>query len=254
MFNRKFFSRVGWLVIVLLIAGAAVYFFGSQFVTRAAELVVPSAMAPAIDDFPVVTNKSQPDAGTFNGCPPEGRGGDAELNLLENRVDEGKYVSLSFDTLLTLRWPKNIELQAMNAWSPQSNAYIDQFEGMPVYLTGYVLYAKEAPPSPANCNRNNIENADWNLTLTNNLGDTPAQAVMAAVTPRVRSDHKWTLDAIRTASFMRLQVRVSGWLLFNPSRPGDVGTNRATLWEIHPVMQIEVFQDGRWVPLDKFSY
>ncbi len=254
MLNRKLFSRMGWLVLILLIAGGAVYFFGSQFVTRAAQGIAPSAMAPSIDDFPVVTNKSQPDSITFNGCPPDGQGGDVELNLLENRTDEGKYVNLSFDTLLALRWPKNIERQAMSAWSPQSDAYIKQFQGMPVSLTGYILFTKEAPPSPANCSRNNPENADWNLTLTNNLKDVPAQGVLAAITPRVRSSHKWTLDALRTVSYQKLQVRVGGWLLFDPSRPGDVGINRATLWEIHPVMQIEVFQDGHWIPLDKFSY
>ncbi len=254
MFNRKFFSRIGWLALVLLIVGVAVYIFGSQFVTRAAQGIAPSAMAPSIDDFPAVANKSQPDSITFNGCPPEGQGGDEELNLLENRVDEGKYVSLSFDTLLTLRWPKNIERQAMSAWPPQSDAYIKQFQGMPVSLTGYILLTKEAPPSPANCNRNNFENSDWNISLANNLDDPLSQSVIAAVTPRVRNDHKWTIDAIRTASYQHLQVRISGWLLFNPTRPGDVGTSRATLWEIHPVMQIEVFQDGRWVPLDKFSY
>ncbi|MCL4528138.1 MAG: hypothetical protein M1282_01850 [Chloroflexi bacterium] len=254
MFNRKFFSRIGWLVIVLLIGGAAIYFLGSQLILRTADGIAPSAMAPAIDDFPVVTNKSQPNAVTFNGCPPEGQGGDAEFNALENRVDEGKYVDISFDTLLALRWPRNAERQVMSAWSPQSDAYIEQYQGMPIALTGYILLAKEAPPSPANCNRNNFENSDWNLSIADNQGDSLSQAVIAAVTPRVRSKHKWTIDAIRRASYQHLQVRISGWLLFNPTRPGDVGTSRATLWEIHPVMQIEVLQDGHWVALDKFSY
>ena len=48
-------------------------------------------------------------------------------------------------------------------------------------------------------------------------------------------------------------VRLSGWLYFNPDHPQDVGRTRATLWEISPVMQIEVFQDGRWNPLDKYG-
>ena len=254
MFNQRFFSRIGWLVIILLIIGAAVYFLGGQSAMRAAQRVSPSAMAPSIDDFPILTDKPQPYSIIYNGCPPTGLGGDAELNLLENRVDEGKYVTVTFDTLLALRWPKNIERQAMSAWSPENDAYITQYQGMPVSLTGYILLTKEAPPSPANCNRNNFENTDWNISFVNNLGDSSTQAIMAQVTPRVRSNHKWTMDAIRTASYQQLQVRISGWLLFNPSRPGDVGTNRATLWEIHPVMQIEVLQDGHWVPLDRFSY
>jgi hypothetical protein len=254
MLNHKFLGWIGWLTLILLIAGTAFYFFGGPLVTRTAQGLAPSAMAPSIDDFPVTANKSQPDAFTFNGCPPTGLGGDAELNLLENRVDEGKYVSISFDTLLALRWPRNAERQAMSAWSPQNGAYIMQYQGMPVSLTGYIFLVKEAPPSPANCNRNNFENMDWNVSLTSNPGDSAAQAIIAAVTPRVRSKHKWTIDALRTAGYQHLQVRISGWLLFNPTRPGDVGINRATLWEIHPVMQIEIFQNGRWVPLDKFEY
>ena len=134
MFNRKFFNRIGWLVIILLVVGAAVYFFGSQYVTRAAQGIAPSAMAPSIDDFPTVPNRSQPDSITFNGCPPEGQGGDVKLNLLENRTDEGKYVDLSFDTLFALRWPKNIERQATSAWSPEAGAYIAQFQGMPISI------------------------------------------------------------------------------------------------------------------------
>jgi hypothetical protein len=40
-----------------------------------------------------------------------------------------------------------------------------------------------------------------------------------------------------------------------PSRAGSRASqpfekNRATLWEIHPVTEIEVQQNGVWVPLD----
>ena len=68
------------------------------------------------------------------------------------------------------------------------------------------------------------------------------------VTPRVRLDHKWTIDLIH-AVFMgdHLPVRISGWLYFDPEHPDDVGQIRATLWEIQPVMQIEVFQKGQWL-------
>lgn len=253
MFSRKFFSRFGWLLVILLILAAAAYFIGKQLAAGSAQSISPSAMAPSIDDFPVITKRSEPVSIEFNGCPPAGQGGDSELNLLENRVDEGRYIGITFDTLLALRWPKDIERQAMSAWSPENDAYITQYQGMPVSLTGYLLLAKEAPPSPANCNRNNFENTDWNLSLINNLGDNNAQAVMAQVTPRVRWSHKWTLDALRTIIYEQLQVRVGGWLLFNPDHPGDVGMQRATLWEIHPVMQIEVFQNGHWITLDKFG-
>ena len=79
-------------------------------------------------------------------------------------------------------------------------------------------------------------------------------AVIVETTPRVRLSHKWTLDLIRMVVMNdHLPVRISGWLFFDPEHPDDVGQTRATIWEIHPVMQIEVFQNNRWIPLDKFA-
>ena len=50
-----------------------------------------------------------------------------------------------------------------------------------------------------------------------------------------------------------VQVRISGWLFFDPEHPDQLGVTRATLWEIHPVMQIDVNQNGRWIPLDQLA-
>ncbi len=257
MANQSFFRRVGWLLIILvilLILAAAIYFLSGRFSFQRAQSISPSAISQPLDDLPVLADKPQPYAVPFNGCPPQGQGGDVELNLLKNRVDEGNYVSVTIDSLLALRWPKNIELQAMNTWSPQSDAYISQYEGMPVVIEGYFGTAKEAPPDPANCSRNNIENVDWNVTLLNQPGDDNLQSVLTLITPRVRATHnKWTLEAIRSISYEQELVRVSGWLLFDPEHPNDIGATRATLWEVDPVIQIEVLHDGRWVLLDKLG-
>jgi hypothetical protein len=32
--------------------------------------------------------------------------------------------------------------------------------------------------------------------------------------------------------------------------PGTTHPTRGTLWEIHPIIEFEVMQDGDWVPLD----
>jgi hypothetical protein len=41
-------------------------------------------------------------------------------------------------------------------------------------------------------------------------------------------------------------VRISGWILLDPEHPDQVGKTRATIWEIHPVMKIEVSTGGMW--------
>ena len=73
----------------------------------------------------------------------------------------------------------------------------------------------------------------------------------------------------RLARILERPVRISGQLFFDashqPGRPGQRNEPRlrATLWEIHPVYQIDVCRKstlagcraseaGAWVPLDQF--
>jgi hypothetical protein len=46
-------------------------------------------------------------------------------------------------------------------------------------------------------------------------------------------------------------VRISGWTMFDPAHRNHLGRYRSTLWEIHPITKIEVFQDGQWIDLDE---
>jgi len=34
--------------------------------------------------------------------------------------------------------------------------------------------------------------------------------------------------------------------MFDPEHPDQIKKTRATLWEVHPVLKIEVFQNGQW--------
>jgi hypothetical protein len=198
--------------------------------------------------------KPQPKQITFDGCPPEGDGGDPELNLLKNRVDEGNYVPVSFDSLTLLTWPKSVEQRDMANWPPESRAFIAQYEGIPVKVEGYVVNVRESGPESANCNRTGGGYVGWHIFFTKNPRDDRSQAVIAEATPRVRFNHKWTMDLMRMLIVNdHLPVRISGWLFFDPEHPDEVGKTRTTLWEIRPVLQIEVFQNGRWISLDRIA-
>src|SRR5262245_27107805 len=53
--------------------------------------------------FPATASHSPPEVQDFHGCPPEGDGGDAHLNVLKNRIDDGEhgaYHDVSLQTLL----------------------------------------------------------------------------------------------------------------------------------------------------------
>jgi hypothetical protein len=47
-------------------------------------------------------------------------------------------------------------------------------------------------------------------------------------------------------------VRIRGWRAWDQEHPEQIGKTRATLWEIHPIHEIDV-QDanGHWVLIDQ---
>jgi hypothetical protein len=210
--------------------------------------------APPVGDLPLMPDKPPASPEGFNGCPAEGEGGDPELNRLTNRVDKGAYVPVSFDSLLALTWPKSAERRPMREWTSSGRAFVAQYLGIPIVVEGYIEALREGIADPANCNRGDEDNHFWRLSLTKGPRDRRASAVVGISTPQTRIGHTWSPEFIR--SFLvegRVLVRVSGWLYFEPNHPYEIGRTRATLWEINPVMQIEVFQDGRWNPLDKYG-
>src|SRR5689334_22512709 len=61
--------------------------------------------------------KQTPKEITFHGCPPEGDGGDPVLNRNKNRVDDGNYQPMAFDSLLNLPWPQDVAKKSHDEWS-----------------------------------------------------------------------------------------------------------------------------------------
>jgi hypothetical protein len=237
----------------LLMAAVATYILVARPFSSALLPVSSAILAQPVGDLPVMADKPEPQGLVFDGCPPEGRGGDAQLNLLNNRVDKGDYAPVSFDSITSLTWPKSVEMQAMKEWSPDSRAFIERYLGIPVLVEGYILNVREGEPGPPNCGQTG-GGLDWIMYFTKNPRDYRSQAIMAVSTAPTRRGHTWTLELMRgLLSGQHLPVRISGWLYFDPDHPQEVGKTRATLWEIRPVMQIDVFQDGHWNPLDRYG-
>lgn len=248
--------RSAWALLGLALLAAAAYFLvvrpGAGFLRPLSSAI----LAQPVGDLPNMPQKPPPDSVGLNGCPPEGNGGDPALNLLKNRVDKGNYVPVSFESLTSLTWPKSVEQHPMQEWSPQNQAFIAQYMGIPVVVEGYIVNLREGVPDAASCstNRNATLNPIWRIYFSNDPRGSRAASIVAESTAQTRLGHTWTTDLIRSFIMAgRLQVRISGWLYFDPAHSQDVGRTRATLWEISPVMQIEVFQDGRWNPLDKYG-
>jgi hypothetical protein len=193
------------------------------------------------------TPKPEPEEITFKGCPPEGDGNDPGLNLLKNRVDEGIYLPVPFDSVLQLRWPPAIERRRRRAWSDSDRRDVGQFEGIPIMVEGFLAGVKEEGTESPNCHLPGHEFRDFHLWLVKNSGDDRSNAIVVEVTPRVRASHSgWTLESIRTLVRRHEHLRIGGWLMLDPEHPDQVGKTRGTIWEIHPVMTISVGTGELW--------
>lgn len=196
--------------------------------------------------------KPKPVSTDFQGCPPSGDGGDPALNTLKNRIDEGQWQPTTVAALLALDWPKSIEYQSRARWSTSDAEQIAQHEGTPVQVEGYLVSAKKM--SPETCNCHSVAYVDFHVWMVDDPNKDRDQSVVVEVSPRVRSYHnEWTLKRIQDAASRHDKVRISGWLLMDPEHPDQIGKTRGTIWEIHPIMQIETMSGGSWRPLDNGS-
>lgn len=191
--------------------------------------------------------KPTPVSPGFEGCPPEGDGGDRELNRLKNRVDSAAWKPTTFQTVLRSTWPADIGRRARAEWSTADSMAIGKREGLPVAVEGYFVGAKQEGPEATNCHGADRTFRDWHIWLAAVPGKDRRQSIVVETTPAVRATHpEWSLTAIRRLVRDSTPVRVSGWLLFDQEHPEQLGKTRGTLWEIHPVMRIEVRQGARW--------
>lgn len=206
-------------------------------------------------ELPQMNEKPKPRYASFKGCPPEGDGGDPELNRNKNRVDEGNYIPVEYDAVLGLSWPRGIERRDHKNWPEKARREIEKYEGIPVAVEGYLFGAKQSGPESCNCHGADKEFRDYHVWLVKNEGDDRTKSIVTEVTPSLRANHpNWDLRNLNKIARSRQKVRVSGWLMFDPEHPDQIGKTRGTIWEIHPIMKIEVNQDGKWVNIDDLNF
>ncbi len=160
------------------------------------------------------------------------------LNTNKNRTDlpgDSDYVDIGWSDLESL--PSN---------------RINDFVSAPVRVVGFLSHKIKVENSgeSTNCNLTADNEVDWHIYLT----DSPAQPISSAIivetTPRTRPQHKWTVGVLAPLVDSQTQVRISGWLMYDSEHTSVIGTQRATVWEVHPITKIEVQTNGQWVDLD----
>jgi len=228
----------------------------------------PAAAISSAWDKPAPQSASfQSDEGN---CGETGDGGDTDTNRRKNRTDApASYHTVTWDAINHLDYAK-LAPKRRKDWTSAQLATITPFEGAAITVEGY-LYKVKVESSSANaksggestnCHARLANDVDWHLPLTDSVGQGENVAIIVETTPRVRRQHtQWTTDRLKpwsahigskaNASYNKQQVRISGWLMLDPEHQDMIDEGlRSTLWEIHPITKIEVWDNGQWVDLD----
>jgi hypothetical protein len=164
------------------------------------------------------------------------------LDTHKNRVDipaEDSYIPIDWDVMANL---------------PSSSP--DDLQGAPVMVKGYLSHRikvqDEKPGESANCNLIQPNEVDWHIYLTAQRNQGIAQALIVETTPRTRPLHHWNESALAKLVNTNTQVRISGWLMYDFQHVPEIGTERATVWEVHPITRIEVTDGkGGWTDVEQ---
>jgi hypothetical protein len=208
--------------------------------------------------------KPEPVTGTFkiNGttCGPFGSGNnpDKGTNVRKNRTDiPSSYHLVTWKALDAIPFPRPAP-KNRDKFKPEMLEPIAKLEGAPVVTVGYIAAIKpqKSNSESCNCGLKGEDATDWHIALVEKPGDGEKTSIVVEPTPRLKIKHaKWTPKNLEPWRNADMPVRVSGWLLFDPSHANHLDTFRNTLWEIHPVTKIEVWlvKDEKWVDLDDLT-
>jgi hypothetical protein len=165
-----------------------------------------------------------------------------KLNSQKNRIDIPEataYIPVDWEAL-----------KGLPSTSP------NDLQGAPVMVSGYLSHRinveDKAPGESTNCNLVNEDEVDWHIYLTSSPNQAISQAIIVETTPRTRPLHTWDRSVLDGLVNTNNQVRISGWLIYDLQHVGEIGTQRATVWEVHPVTRIEVSDgSGGWKDIEQ---
>jgi hypothetical protein len=147
-------------------------------------------------------------------------------------------------------------------WTKAQLAQIQPFEGVALRTTGFLSHPTNVESSgkgeSTNCHFHQPEDVDWHIYLVEHDGDGIDKSVIVETTPRVRRRFhpKWDAAVLDRWVGSGKPIRISGFLMLDPEHRNQVGKFRVTVWELHPIMNIEVCDasscgEGDWKPLDQ---
>ncbi len=228
--------------------------------------------------IPSVAAKQPPCRKKLKNCPIEGcsqnNDHDPDLNKLKNLKSSSKPV---VDLTLTSMIEREQKVEDSGYKRGDDRAPLkDLDEGTQARVVGYLLAVKKEHGESCNCHLDIVDvTTDNHLVLVNpdvvtdnplpelatkkQLGDLfhvrEEQSVTAEFTPRVRANHHPNFTSelqkrINKTMQGALWVRVTGQLMFDSEHFHHLKLNRATQWEIHPILKLEYCSKGKTCRID----
>ena len=161
---------------------------------------------------------------------------EARLNILKNRRAQPTIV-------------QPISVSQMLSFPAQDDAALEASDA--IVLTGQLLGAHHEGPESPNCGAKKDYHI-WigaidaahpggsNLTKAQ-LKARKKHAVVVELTPNVQDLHPaWGANLQRRLAGKN--VCITGWLLYDPAHPPQLGRTRGTLWEVHPITGVALLQ------------
>lgn len=187
----------------------------------------------------------------FHGIPPEGTGGDPDLNRQKNRwAAPAEAAEMSVSQVIAL---PHDELSLMgremrSKWSTPAASQAAMNENRGIQVVGYLAHAKES--GSETCNGKSDTYHDFHIWITESPEENKNQGIIVEATPFWKEQYPaWQLNAFEKLASRNEKVRVSGWILWDSEHADEVGKSRGSLWEVHPFTKFEYFSGGKWQEL-----
>jgi len=188
--------------------------------------------------------------GVFHGCKPTGKGSDPYLNSLKNRDEPPATAQLFTVPKLIAAAPKLPTGKVhRDKWTAAQQDLAARWEKRAVTVEGFLLHiVKEGSES---CNCGSTQFVDHHMWLAPTAATGRTKAMVVEISPRAWAKHPaWkTNTPFNPLIKSKTKVRMTGWLTFDQEHNEQVGKTRGTLWEVHPVTQVQVLKGGKWVLL-----
>jgi hypothetical protein len=186
---------------------------------------------------------------------------DPYLNALKNRdLAPGSFTRIAIAALVAdVPAANGAGTKRRDKWLDSQRKSLANKEAVGIEVIGYL--AGVTAEGKESCNCGDPKHIDHHLWLVANPGEKQDSSMVVEISPRLLGVHpNWPKLASR-AHTDGTRVRIRGWRTWDQEHPEQLHnrTNhagrilhatRATLWEIHPILAIDVKQGGTWVPID----